>query len=33
MAIATIRQIRDTNAYSRFIRRIPRLEQDAGIMR
>jgi hypothetical protein len=33
MAIATIRQIRDTNAYSRLIRRIPRLEQDAGLER
>ena len=33
MAIAAIRQIQDTNAYSRFIRRIPRLEQDAGLKR
>ena len=33
MAIAAIRQIRDTNAYSRFFRRIPRLEQDAGLKR
>jgi hypothetical protein len=32
-AIAAIRQIKDTNSYSRFIRRIPRLEQDAGLKR
>jgi hypothetical protein len=30
-AIAAIRQIRDTNTYSRLIRRIPRLQQDAGM--
>jgi hypothetical protein len=32
-AIAAIRQIENTNAYSRFIRRIARLEQDAAAER
>lgn len=32
-AIAAIRQIQDTNTYSRLIRRIPRLQQDADMKR
>jgi len=32
-AVAIIREIKDTNTYSRLIRRIPRLQQDAGMKR
>jgi hypothetical protein len=32
-AIATIREIKDTNSYSRLFRRIPRLQQDAAMKR